>query len=219
MKAPIALAAAALLLAALAGCAGLPSAPPPGIQSASAVTRATEQDGRFITFIGPKRPHAEPFLGVPGTNFTALRSSIDTRNGETVHQLYVEDSYFGAKRDWEAARDPAGQTLRFTHISKNQISCDNGCSYAEEFAASLPEALLRASVQGKLAGLARCASAQPAWGEKRSAFRRYPGGHWATLASAHDEIWRKALRFSALRPRSCRLADTAIGAAAQHHAW
>ena len=154
MKAPIALAAAALLLAALAGCAGLPSAPPPGIQSASAVTRATEQDGRFITFIGPKRPHAEPFLGVPGTNFTALRSSIDMRNGETVHQLYVEDSYFGAKRDWEAARDPAGQTLRFTHISKNQISCDNGCSYAEEFAASLPEALLRASVQGKLAGLA-----------------------------------------------------------------
>ena len=154
MKTPIALAAAALLLAALAGCAGLPSAPPPGIQSASAVTRATEQDGRFITFIGPKRPHAEPFLGVPGTNFTALRSSIDTRNGETVHQLYVEDSYFGAKRDWEAARDPAGQTLRFTHISKNQISCDNGCSYAEEFAASLPEALLRASVQGKLAGLA-----------------------------------------------------------------
>ena len=154
MKTPFALAAAALLLAALAGCAGLPSAPPPGIQSASAVTRATEQDGRFITFIGPKRPHAEPFLGVPGTNFTALRSSIDMRNGETVHQLYVEDSYFGAKRDWEAARDPAGQTLRFTHISKNQISCDNGCSYAEEFAASLPEALLRASVQGKLAGLA-----------------------------------------------------------------
>jgi hypothetical protein len=154
MKTPIALAAAALLLAALAGCAGLPGAPPPGIQSATAVTRATEHDGRFITFIGPKRPHAEPFLGVPGTNFTALRSSIDTRDGETVHQLYVEDSYFGAKRDWEAARDPAGQTLRFIAISKNQISCDNGCSYAEEFAASLPEALLRASVQGKLAGLA-----------------------------------------------------------------
>jgi len=33
-------------------------------------------------------------------------------------------------------------------ISKDEISCENGCSYAEEFAATLPEALLRASPQG-----------------------------------------------------------------------
>jgi len=146
MKTPIALAAALLL--ALAGCAGLSSAPPPSIQSATAVTRLTEPGGRFITFVGPRRPHAEPFLGVPGTNFTALRSSIDTKTGESLHQLYVEDSYFGAERNWEAARDPAGQSLRFIAISKNQITCDNGCSYAEEFAAGLPEALLRARPQG-----------------------------------------------------------------------
>jgi len=132
----------------LAGCAGLANAPPPTIQSATAVTRSSEQGGRFVTFIGPRRAHAEPFLGVPGTNFTALRSSIDTKTGESVHQLYVEDSYFGAERNWEAARDPAGQALRFIAISKNQISCDNGCSYAEEFAAGLPEALLRAKPQG-----------------------------------------------------------------------
>src|SRR5712692_9662649 len=146
MKTPIALAAALIL--ALAGCAGLSSAPPPSIQSATAVTRLTEPGGRFITFVGPRRPHAEPFLGVPGTNFTALRSSIDTKTGESLHQLYVEDSYFGAERNWEAARDPAGQSLRFIAISKNQITCDNGCSYAEEFAAGLPEALLRARPQG-----------------------------------------------------------------------
>jgi hypothetical protein len=147
MKAPIALVAASLL-AALGGCADLSGLPAPGIPTATGITRSTELDGRFITFVGPKRPHGEPFLGVPGTNFTALRSSIDTRTGEAVHQLYVEDSYFGAERSWEAARDPSGQALRFIPISKHEISCDNGCSYAEEFAASLPEALLRANPQG-----------------------------------------------------------------------
>ena len=45
---------------------------------------------------------------------------IDTRNGETVHQLFVEDSYFGAERKWEAARDPQGRPLRFTAISKDE---------------------------------------------------------------------------------------------------
>src|SRR6266568_5107102 len=142
MNPPKALAAAVLL--ALTGCAGLSGTPPPSVQSATGVTRSTEPSGRFITFVGPRRPHAEPFLGVPGTNFTALRSSIDTKTGESVHQLYVEDSYFGAERNWEAATDPAGQKLRFIAISKNQITCENGCSYAEEFAAGLPEALMRA---------------------------------------------------------------------------
>src|SRR6266446_3759966 len=146
MKPPKAIVAAVLL--ALAGCTGLSGAPPPSIQSATGVTRSTEPSGRFITFVGPRRPHGEPFLGVPGTNFSALRSSIDTRTGEMVHQLYVEDSYFGAERNWETARGPAGQPLRFIAISKNEISCESGCSYAEEFAAALPEALLRASPQG-----------------------------------------------------------------------
>src|SRR6266851_3744967 len=104
MKAPIALVLASLL--ALTGCTGLSGTPPPSIQSATGVSRSTEQGGRFITFVGPRRPHGEPFLGVPGTNFTALRSSIDTKTGGSVHQLYVEDSYFGAERNWEAARDP-----------------------------------------------------------------------------------------------------------------
>src|SRR5438046_452545 len=146
MKSPSAFVAAALLLATLVGCTGLSGAPPPSAPTASTtgVTRSTEQGGRFITFVGPRRPHGAPFLGVAGTNFSALRSSIDTKSGESVHQLYVEDSYFGAERNWEAARDPAGQALRFIHISKHEISCENGCSYAEEFAASLPETLLRA---------------------------------------------------------------------------
>ena len=148
MKTPIARLAAAFLLAALAGCAGISGESAPSAQATNAVTRSTEPGERFITFVGPRRPTGEPFLGVTGTNFAALRSSIDTKTGEAVHQLYVEDSYFGAERNWDAARDPAGKALRFIAISNNQISCDNGCAYAEEFAASLPEALLRASRQG-----------------------------------------------------------------------
>jgi hypothetical protein len=148
MKTVIARLAAASLLAALAGCVGPSSAPPPNVLTAAVVTRSEEQGGRFIAFVGPRRPHGEPFLGVPGTNFDALRSWIDTQNGETAHQLYVEDSYSGAEHNWEAARVQGGQALRFIAISKNEISCENGCSYAEEFAAALPEALLRASPRG-----------------------------------------------------------------------
>ena len=66
----------------------------------------------------------------------------------TVHQLYVEESYPGAERNWNAARLAAGGTLRFVPISKNEITCELNCSYAEEFAASLPDALLRANPQG-----------------------------------------------------------------------
>ena len=132
---------APFLLLALAGCIA-PSSAPPGPQP-DIVTRSTEQVGKFIAFVGPRRRQAEPFLGVPGTNFYALRSWIDTRNGETLHQLYVEDSYFGAERNWEAARDPQGRPLRFTAISKNEITCQPSCSYAEEFAAAIPEADLR----------------------------------------------------------------------------
>jgi hypothetical protein len=145
---PIALVAAASLLAALVGCVGPSNAPPPNVLGATGVTRSEEQGGRFIAFVGPRRPHGEPFLGIPGTNFDALRSWIDTRDGKTAHQIFVEDSYFGAERNWEAARILGGEALRFIPISKNEISCENGCSYAEEFAADLPEALLRASPRG-----------------------------------------------------------------------
>src|SRR5437016_2091265 len=140
MKTPIASVAAAFLLAALSACAELPATTPAATGPlATAVARSVEQGGKFIALVGPKRQHAEPFLGVPGTNFYALRSMIDTRNGESVHQLFVADSYFGAERNWEAARDSQGRSLRFIAISKNEITCENGCSYAEEFAAALPE--------------------------------------------------------------------------------
>jgi len=130
----------------LAGCAaeGMPAPPQPP----DAVRRTTEKDGRFVVLSGPQLRHAEPFLGIASTNFYLLRSFIDTRAGETVHQLYVEESYPGAERNWNAARLAAGGTLRFVPISKNEITCELNCSYAEEFAASLPDALLRANPQG-----------------------------------------------------------------------
>jgi hypothetical protein len=135
------------LLLALAGCVGLSGNPPPP-RLADTVILSSEQGGRFLSFVGPRRQHAEPFLGVPDTNFWALRSLLDTRSGERVHQLYVEDSYFGAERNWDMARDGQGQALKFVPISTNEITCSNGCSYAEEFAAELPEDLLRVSRNG-----------------------------------------------------------------------
>ena len=134
-------AAAAVLLLALAGCGTAP------VQLANAVAMSREQGGRFIALVGPRTQHEEPFLGVPSTNFFALRSWIDTRTGEVIHQLYVEDSYFGAKRTWNAA-SANGQPLRFVPITINEITCEQNCSYAEEFAAALPDPLLRASPQG-----------------------------------------------------------------------
>jgi hypothetical protein len=131
---------------AVSGCAV--EGPPAPAQPANAVTRTKEKDGRFLVLSGPRLRHAEPFLGIASTNFYLLRSFIDARTGETLHQLYVEDSYPGAERNWNAARLAAGETLRFVPISKNEITCDAGCSYAEEFAASLPERLLRANPQG-----------------------------------------------------------------------
>jgi hypothetical protein len=131
---------------AVSGCAI--EGPPAPAQPANAVTLTKEKDGRFLVLSGPRFRHAEPFLGIASTNFCLLRSFIDTRTGETLHQLYVEDSYPGAERNWNAARLAAGEPLRFVPISKNEITCDAGCSHAEEFAASLPEPLLRANPQG-----------------------------------------------------------------------
>ena len=137
---------AALMLLALAGC-GPMSGGAATVQPANTVTVSREQGGKFIGLVGPRLQHDEPFLGVPSTNFFALRSWVDARTGEINDQLYVEDSYFGAKRSWNAA-SANSQTLRFVPISINEISCEQNCSYAEEFAAAIPDPLLRTSTQG-----------------------------------------------------------------------
>lgn len=139
-------AAAGLLILALAGCGAMSGGDTAG-QPSTEVTITREQGGRFLSIVGPHVPHDQPFLGVANTNFFALRSLIDTRTGETTHQLYVEDSYFGAKHKWEAAAAD-GQALKFVPISTNEITCDQNCSYAEEFAANIPDAMLRGSPQG-----------------------------------------------------------------------
>jgi hypothetical protein len=133
----------------LAGCAQLQPPEAPVRPSAGAVTRTGEDPAsRFIGLIGTKAQHAPPFLGVPETNFYCLRSFVDRQTGQTLHQLYVSDSYSGAERRWDAARDSSGHALRFVEISRDQITCDSGCSYAEEFAADIPESELRANSNG-----------------------------------------------------------------------
>lgn len=143
---------AVLCCMALAACAGQspPSSPiaaAPAMQQPAA-PQQSELTARFIGFVGPRVQHDPPFLGVPYTNFYCLRSFVDRQTGATVHQLYVADSYFGAARDWNGAQDAAGRALPFTHISTDKITCENGCAYAEEFAASLPEAELNSSGHG-----------------------------------------------------------------------
>ncbi|HEY1797916.1 MAG TPA: hypothetical protein VGG57_17515 [Stellaceae bacterium] len=146
---------AVLLLAGLSACVGtgVPTtsgtgALTPAANPNTAITVGREQDGKFLSFVGPKTQHDPPFLGVPSTNYDVLRSWLDTRTGEVADQLYVEDSYAGAHRDWNAAQDASGQPLRFIPISNQEITCESGCSYAEEFAAALPEPLLRAGING-----------------------------------------------------------------------
>jgi hypothetical protein len=104
--------------------------------------------GRFIALLGQKAQHAPPYLGTPGTNFYCLRSFVDRKTGQTADQLYVADSYDGAEHNWNAARDDAGRAQVFIPISHDEIACDGGCSYVEEFAANIPESELRASPRG-----------------------------------------------------------------------
>ncbi len=141
-----------LVGAALAGCA--PFAPPGGGSGsltgpAQDVAVREHQSGRFVELIGAKAQHAPLFLGIPGTNFYCLRSIVDRKTGRTVDQLYVADSYDGKERNWNAAHDADGRVLRFIPISHMEIVCDgDGCSYAEEFAADIPERELQASRHG-----------------------------------------------------------------------
>ena len=151
---------AVLALLLLAACETAPAATQ--AQPGNAVKASVAQGGRFIVLAGPISQHAPPYLGVPSTNFYLLRSFIDTRNGATTYQLYVEDSYPGAERVWNAARLATGEPLRFVPISKNEITCELGCSYAEEFAAALPEPLLRANPQGLTVMFAARSGAQKA---------------------------------------------------------
>jgi hypothetical protein len=138
---------AASLGVALTACAQLTTSET-AVPGTSVIEALQESSSRFVGFVGPRAQHAPPFLNVPGTNFYCLRSFVDLQTGEAAHQLYVSDSYFGAERGWNAARDSAGRPLQLVQISSDEISCDAGCSYVEEFAAILPESKLRASPGG-----------------------------------------------------------------------
>ena len=141
--------AACALAICLGGCAILhPEEKLPSSLAASGVTLTKQQDGRFIAFVGPRRHYTRAFLGVSDTNYFALRSWLDSKTGEVAHQLYVEASYEGGPFLWNGAQDADGATLKFIPISRNEITCDLGCAYADEFAAELPEDYLRAHLGG-----------------------------------------------------------------------
>jgi hypothetical protein len=146
--------AATLIAFGVGACARMvqPGAPAPVAGTTNApngVTTKTEDNGRYLIVIGPRQQHAPPFFGIADTNYFVLRSLVDRTNGKTAHQLFVEDSYVGPEARWDAAHDGWGQTLRFIPISHHELACESGkCSYAEEFAASIPEPELRGSPNG-----------------------------------------------------------------------
>jgi hypothetical protein len=143
-------ASALAILAALGACAApAPRNTTSGSDAAVPATPVREHErGRFVELVGAKAQHDLPYLGTPGTNFFCLRSFIDRQTGKTADQLYVADSYDGKERDWDAAYDAAGKPLRFIAISRFEITCKYGCSYAEEFAANIPQDELLASPEG-----------------------------------------------------------------------
>lgn len=141
------LGALVLVASALAGCVE-PASPAANIPAVPGVAVQEGVSQRYVEIIGPRLQHAPPFLGVEDTNYFVLRSWLDRTTGEAHHQLYVSDSYSGAERSWDAATERDGTALRFSAISHEQIACDPGCSWTEDFAADIPDALLRAAPQG-----------------------------------------------------------------------
>jgi hypothetical protein len=140
------LALPALFGLAVSACAA--NAPPAATEKTPVVVVREDLSPRFIEFIGPKILFAKPFLGVPDTNYFALRSWLDKETGAVAHQLYVSESYVGARRKWQGAHDAKGDVLPIVSIGSHKIACDPDCSYADDFAASLSDALLRNSREG-----------------------------------------------------------------------
>lgn len=147
---------AGLLVLALGACAQLPGVKWPALGSSAPAASATKAATpivrktalkRYVEIVSPKVSHAPPFLGVPRTNFYLLRTWIDRQTGDATTQLYVSDSYAGSERGYAAAYDAAGRPLPFVSILRDQITCGNGCSWAEEFAATLPESALTSDPQ------------------------------------------------------------------------
>jgi hypothetical protein len=196
MTAPLR-AAVCLLLLALTACAG--RAPPAQVGADTSPQVALARDNpspRFIGLISARAQHAPPFLGVPETNFYCLRSFVDRQTGATRHQLYVSDSYFGTERRWNAARDSAGHPLRFIEISREEISCDNGCSYVEEFAAELPEGVLRDGARGLAVTFAARSGAE----KTISVSGKLIAAQLAAVDSSHRPLQPAAARAGPARP-------------------
>jgi hypothetical protein len=149
LKHPASALLALVLACGLGACAILhPEEQLPPQPTGPGVELTKQQDGRFIAFVGQKQQHTAPFLGVEETNFFTLRSWYDNKTSEAAHQLYIEDSYYGGPFKWDGVHDADGKPLKFIPISRNLITCEEGCSYADEFAAELPEDYLRAHKRG-----------------------------------------------------------------------
>jgi hypothetical protein len=88
----------------------------------------------------------------PGSEFNSylLRSWVNKTNNQAKHQLYVSNYYNGSWTVWVNANSQDAQPLEFVSISRDVIFCgaDTGCSYSEQFGATIPDTMLKTHQDG-----------------------------------------------------------------------
>lgn len=86
------------------------------------------------------------------TERIALRSMIDKRSHDVMHDVIVVDNYNGDWRFWESANGEGGEPLQFASWSRDVEHCAGGrygfCMLRETFGAFLTDSLLRAHRTG-----------------------------------------------------------------------
>lgn len=118
----------------LAGCAVRPPVPPHAVVK-------TDQFSSTASVIGPSM-FDNPFGGIDRS--WHLRTIIDKKSGLATDQLYVEISYIGDWKYFNAASDQDATDLPVTVIDRSVGDCYGGCSLYETVGVGLDDAKLRA---------------------------------------------------------------------------
>lgn len=146
----------------VAGCAQNPPYGSPGGYTPSSAARQTtsvpvkEQAPRIVKVEDDQFSKLIKFVGISeeikGENalfdsYTfLLRSWISRDDSAVSHQLVVGNVYTSSGwRYWNRGNDQSANTLEYTNINKDVVSCRGrgGCVYSEEFGLKLDDAALR----------------------------------------------------------------------------
>jgi hypothetical protein len=139
-----------LLGAILTACApGL--RPHPQDSASSGVKIEDSEFEQKIKFVGIDQTYEPRSLNGTFASVWLIRSWMDKSSGKAEHQLYVSVIYnSNSWRLYSSANDQNAQSLRFTSINRDVLSCyrRTGCGYNEIFGVSIDDATLRAARNG-----------------------------------------------------------------------